>query len=97
MPLVAHCAFATNEINQTATQIIRGNEKSLVFNIATVTSEVIKQLCCISRDVGFARDVPEVFVHAGSTRVVIASAEVHIAPQAIAVFAHYQHTLGMSL
>ena len=95
--LVAHGSFATNEIDQTAPQIIRGHEKSFVFDIAAVTSEVIKQLRGISRDVGLARDVTEVFVQPSRTRVVVAGTEVNIAPQTIAVFSHNQNTFGVSL
>ena len=97
MALVAHGSFATNEIDQTAPQIIRGHEKSFVFDIAAVTSEVIKQLRGISRDVGLARDVTEVFVQPSRTRVVVAGTEVNVTPQTIAVFAHNQNTFGVSL
>ena len=89
--------LALDPIEQAQAQALGRDEQLLVVARAASAREALEQLCDVAREVLVAREQAEILVERGRDRVVVPVADVAVALEAAALFAHHKRELGVGL
>ena len=77
---------------------MRGRDQQLaVVGLAAVPGEVVEEVGEVGAEVGIGGEQPDVFVEVRGLRVVVAGADVAVAPDAVGFLAHDEQHLGVGL
>ncbi len=95
--VLAEAGLPLDQLEQPRAQVTRRHHQLVVAVAAAVAGEVVEQPGHVGADVDVAREDAEVLVQPGGLGVVVARADVAVAPELVAVVAHDEHALGVGL
>ena len=89
--------LGSDPLDHCGPEVSRGYQKATEFRFASEPGQHVEQVGEVGADCFVGGEQPEVFVETGGLRVVVAGADVCVAPQPVALATHHQRDLGVGL
>ena len=96
-PASPSSAWLVDAVGDGAAQVCGRDQQLPVLALVAVAGEVVEQVGEVGAELGVGGEQPEVLVEGGGLRVVVAGADVAVAPDPVGLLAHDEQHLGVGL